>query len=483
VAFAGRDNLVWAGGSGAATRMMVLDVEAAGANDPRFVDVGVAPSVGALLAVACDRADAVFTCAQYVAPTIYQRRTEISRNDPVAASAGAPFGPVWSHDMGLISNGPAALATDDAGELVVAAAWDNATSKVHVHWLDATTGALLEAVVVTGAALSEIRVSGDGSRVLLAAGLDLYVFDARGRELHHSPLLSATHALAISADGGTLVVGGIGRLVVLEQLADVYSPVFEVLAPGNHIATCADVSAAGETIAVGWWNYANGVDLTLEVWDGIQFTLLLSLDQRGLAGGVQNLPEVARVTPDGRRIAFGCWGNGTATPEVVLLDRDEQAPILALDLPGSCRALDLDDSGTRVVVAYKDAHVNLFAATGGIRLYDTGERELQQLAPAEVGGAVPLAAKHENASAAFFLVGDPAPPMVIPGVQGALLLDRHTLSVYPVPADASGRADFLLPIPASPVMIGVHLAVQGAFRVGPSLVLTHGFLAPLVLDL
>lgn len=170
------------------------------------------------------------------------------------------------------------------------------------------------------------------------------------------------------------------------------------------------------------------------------------------------------MTPDGERIAVGMWGVGGQEPELVLLDRDQPAPIYTWSMGGSVLALDLDPSATRIAVCLKDAHANEFATTGTVTLVDTGERDLQLTSAARPGSLLELAYLRPEQVLTLFCLGLPRPaPLAVPGVQGVLQLDLGwPVLVFPALPDGSGRADADLLIPSSPVVVGLPLAVQTA---------------------
>ncbi|MAE29316.1 MAG: hypothetical protein QF724_00275 [Planctomycetota bacterium] len=480
-AFAAKGNLAWSAATGADGRLMAMDLSQQGSVTPRYLDTAVSPAAGTVEAVAGSNSDALYALAQYPAPSLYQRRTEVTAHG--LAAAGTQFAPRWTHDLGLLANGPALLACDRTGDLVLAAAWDNSKGQVRIDWLNGTTGALDARLDVPGAGLDGLRVSADGKRVALAAGLALYIFDGAGTLLHQEALSAATRALSLSGDGRTVLVGGFGQLSILREENATWQFVQHLFAPPTEIATRADLSDDGGTIAIGWWNYATGTDLRFEVWDGVTFQRTHEIIQIGTPGGLQNLPEAVVVSPSGQRIACGSWGNGSSDPEVILLDRDQPQPVMEIDLNGSLRSLDLDESGTRLLVAAKDTHANNFSTTGGLRLFDTGERSLQVIEPVEVGGSLHLAAREPTALFAFFLLGDRATtPIQIAGVGGTLLLERASLFlITPRATDINGRADLSYTLGNDPALVGTQFAAQAAFRLPGALELSAEAVDPLLL--
>ena len=189
------------------------------------------------------------------------------------------------------------------------------------------------------------------------------------------------------------------------------------------------------------------------------------------------------MTRDGSRVAFGAWGAGGTEPEVLLVERGVQAPILSIDLPGSVRSLDLDESGTRVIVGSKNVHSNQFGMTGELRLYETGEQDLVQLSSTAASGGFEFAARRPGANAALFLVGvRNTAPTPLGNIGGQLALTRRLpLHIEFRPADSNGRADATFAIPTDPHWTGHKLSVQALFRMsGGGQVLSDTTLTPLI---
>jgi hypothetical protein len=480
VSFAARENLALVGAGGANPSLSVLDRAAFGAQTPRFADGAFGAGASHITTVS-GWGGGLFTAVQLPSPTQFLRKTLVARHDPVAAAQGAPFVPVWTHDAGFLANGPAHLAADLAGDRVVLAVWDNANSRVQVDWLNGLTGVLDKRVYVAGAALNGLEVSEDGGVVALTAGLDLYLFDGDGLQLQHEPLFAATKALTLSGDGSTFAIGGIGQLALFTRdNLGVWQNTFTTIAPSNEIAARADLSRDGNTLGLAWWNYANGVDVRFEIWDVATPTKILVLPISGKPGGPQNLPEVVEVTPDGKRVAFGTWGNGT-WPEVVVFQTGIDLPLFGIDTPGSVRDLDISDRGHRVLVAYKDTHNNVFSNTGGVLLYEDGMQTISQLAPAVTGSVLPISTNLAGAGVGFLLIGERAPSTQVLGVDGLLLLDRSSLQIMVRPA-VGGRSDFLMPVPADAALIGTQYSMQPAWRAFGGTILAPELVDPLIVE-
>lgn len=476
------DNLVWLAAGGASQHVELVSAHSSGAAQPMFRDDGPAAAWGSLLVAAGRGARAFFSAVQYPQPDALHRATKVARYAPDSAALGSPFVPAWSHDCGLLTNGPARLACDEAGARVIVAVWNSATHEVALDVLDGSSGALGAHAALSAAALNELVLSADGSRAAVSAGLDLWILDAGLSVLHHETLASSTQALSLSGDGRKLAVGGLRALRVLADGGSGYAQAFQVGAAQDELSSRAALSRDGRTLAIGWWSFATGVDLRFEVIDVLTHARLYDIAQTGTIGGLQNLPEIVRVTDDGQRIAFGCWGDGTPKPEVLLCDRGSPLPLLSIDLPGSVQALALDASGTRLAVGSKSAHANQFATTGEVRLYDTGESDLFVQSPPRAGGTLEVTARHAGASEVLFLLGRRgSSPIHVAGTEGQLWLRRSRLSLTPAIPDANGRASISLLIANDPLVIGTEWHLQAAFRVNGVLVFGVTVVDPLIL--
>jgi len=252
------------------------------------------------------------------------------------------------------------------------------------------------------------------------------------------------------------------------------------IGPANEVVTKLAIASDGSAYCASWWRAVGTDRVRHEVYEGATHTRVNHIVQEGFANGLQNAPVDAVFSADGTRVAVASWGRGDALPEVLLLELGVAQPVMEIDLPGSAMAIDLDREGTRIAVVTKNLHANQFGTTGEVRLYDTGERDLQLLSPARVGGTLALASQHAGASTALFLIGTrSASPLSVPGVLGELHLDRRRrMYIYARAADSTGRADLTIPLPNQPALIGLPLSAQAASRVAGQLVLSETVVDP-----
>ncbi|MCE9595862.1 MAG: hypothetical protein K8S98_16865 [Planctomycetes bacterium] len=484
VDFVAGGELVWAAGSGTASELGVLSSAPSGAIQPEFVDSSIFGTQGTVVVASGKRADRLFSAAQFVVSDAAHKRTLVRAHDALDAAASGTFATRWVHDLGLVGNGPAKLACDAASTRVVAAMSDANTGTLRIDWLDGANGALLTRADLAQSPLRVLAATNDLSRTALVAGTTLVVFDANGLVVHQENLGAATYAMALSGDGSELLVGAQNRLRVLARQSDsTYATAFTITAAPSEIATRAALSDDGSTWAVGWWNSITATAIRFELWDGPSQTRAWFGVQSGPPGSLQNYPEAVAVTPDGRRAAFAAWGIGDTQPELLLVDKQLAAPVLAVDLGGSALSLALADDGARVVVGKKHVHANQFGSTGEFRIYDTGERDLQLVAAPHHGGSLALKSRHPGSSIILFVVGVPSNgPQTFPGCIGTLWIDRKALpKVFARPSDAQGEASFSLPLANSPSVIGTTFAVQAAARAGGKLYFSTSVVAPVVL--
>jgi len=416
-----------------------------------------------------------WSLAQYPFPDAAHRRTELAGYDFLAAAGvlpGGDFAPIWRTPLSLPTGGLALLAAEGAPtRLAVAVLETGASPRVVLHWIDAASGQIQLVQTHAASSLRALAASADGERVLLVTGSDLRVISATGALLHHVPLSAATDAAALSGDGRVLAYGVTGGLRIEREQDGQWSTWQTLAAASGELAARAALSADGATAALGWWHATSGNALRFEDWDLLGPTRLHEVVQVGTSGGLQNFPAVAACTSDGRHVAFGAWGQAGAEPELWVYEREGAAPLFSVSLPGSVQALALSEDGARVAVAYKGAHANQFATTGGVRLYDTGARDLVVVEPAALGGKLSVQARRAGASACVFVLGSPGPQVAILGIAGLLGIDPQLPWFAQFSAcGPQGLASWSFDLPQEPSLAGHPAALQAVFALptGPA---------------
>lgn len=366
--------------------------------------------------------------AQFPAPDSAHKRAQLVGYAPSAPGAQLPGSPValaarWQFDIGAASAGQALLGGGRGSSAWVVAVQQAGNSELLVQWRAPVDGALIAQQSLPAAALKRMAVSADSARVALALGTQALVLQAGAGVLYSEPLAVSTEALALSEDGRTLALGAGASLRVLRESAGLFALAHTLDGAAPELASRVALSADGQTLALGWWNAQDGKSLRFEAWSlAAGAHKLHEIAVPPSSAALQDLPEAVAITRDGARMAYGAWGQGDANPELWWVERSG-ALLLSASLPGSVQALALDSAGTRLAVAYKHAHANQFASTGGLRLYDTGERDAQVLEPALIGGSLSLAAFEPGSLAAAWILGQPGAARVLPGIAGELWID------------------------------------------------------------
>lgn len=492
VAFAHGSDLVWASGSLADPRLFLLAGSATlaparslspletfdlpGAFGPGTIqgDPRVVPGPGP---------EAMLALVQVLASDGASVRSSLARFDALQSAGGGAFGPHWIHgvDGGVQSAAMAAPAGDGAS--VWFAVQDGASGALTLERLDALGGTVLASASLQAGTLRRLEASDDGGRVAFVVGARLVLLGADGSPLLDLVLPQPTNALALSGDGATIAVGSGDEVRRLVHSGGAWADAPAVSAPPGELPVRLALDRDGATLAVGWWNAASAKDVRFELLHGAPPVRVLEVWQPGGDQGQQNFPAAVRLTPDGRRAAFGAWGADDSQAELFLFDRDSASTLLAIDLPGSVQDLALDETGRRLAVALKHGHAGQPAASGEVRVYGTGEEDLQVLGTPRIGGELHVASLQPGARWTSFLLGPRLEPgLVVPGALGVLAIDRSALlGRIAVPANGAGRADLILSVPADPALVGKDFAVQAVSRIGGVLQFTDAVVEPLVL--
>lgn len=466
--FTADGELVWAATSGASPEALLATSVAV--SDP-ILERALAfdGAIGPVQVAAGPRADQLYTLHQLPVPGEVTRRTLLRRYDAEHAALDNPFLPRFEHDMGVLVNAPAQLAVDAGGNVLVAAVYDAARGEVQLDRLDPWSGTLLSRVYLEGTAMRRLELAPGGSRLALCAGDTLWVLDSASDVLLEAPLQASSDVVAFSHDASKLAYGDAGVVHVLVDAGAGYAQAISFGGGAGALAVAVCLSAAGETLAIAWWNSFAQAEAELEVRALPSGTVLNTHRQTGGSPLLQNVPAALEMTADGGRILLGLWGSSDTSAEILLFESGQNGPVFEVDLPGSPYELALDPGGQRIAGAMKDAHANLFSTRGTLRLFETGERDLVLMDVPSPGRTLRFLA----------LLSEPAPTWILAGFaasssleapaffEGRLWLDPHR-TILPLQAvDIGGnQVRAAIQVPTGPVMIGLDVAAQ-AWTVTP----------------
>ena len=487
VHWAGADQFVWAGASGASPRHLLMRAHASPAGWIDRVESQFAASALSRRTAAGQRADRLFALEAGAGGVVTLRAY-----NPWTGSPGFAGAPVWS--QGVVSSTstgqpPAMeLACDRSGERVFAALALPGTSGARVMGWSAQSGSPLFSVDVVGTGLDGLEVSADGQTLVVASGLHWTALNGQGQTISHGFVPSSLGDLSLSADGQVLAAGTLNGTRLWQRDAAGF---FEVDWYATHAGQAfesltaeVDLSDDGRYLALGHWRYLGSPSTAFEIWDTQTHSLLWQRLRPISNPARQDLPTQVEISSDGTRAVFGSWSD-EVWPEVVHVEGVPTAQGTVWtgtdwDLPGSVRDLQLSRDGRRLAVAYKQGHAQTFGGTGHIQVLTLQPEELTWTAPARPGHPLPLRAQRSDAWFTLFLVGPKAwQPTVVGGVAGLLWVDRAQLSVHAAINDAQGvaRWDWQAPLgwsgPTAP------LAVQTAYRTPLGTILGDAVIEPL----
>lgn len=459
VAFGAHDQHVWSAANFGSRRFTLFD--AVGTNSsPRGESVLADTSLGNIEIAAASTGSAMFALEQHPSPNGVSQVTRIARYD-VPSEVTGELMPTWTTDLTIPNSFTAKIATNSSGSTLAATIWNNSVTALALY--DGVTGEMFASTGFSEQHPIALEVSDDGERIALAAGHEIWVLDPIMNVHYHRLFATAPDSLSLSADGHRVAVGFNGHAQIFQDSPTWHLAEF-IQGDPHWVATHLDLNTDGETLALAWWNSLSGFDLRFEVRRGDGMPILFEHAQTGTDGVLQNLPQGARITANGARAAFGCWGALDPRPELLLVDVNSSQTVLEADLPGSVRGLALDESGTRVAVSLKETHANLVGYGGHVRLYDSGERDLQLEATPTIATGLRLWHRPPTmAHVTFLALGHPARrPLPLAGGT-ALDIERGTVRIFPW-GSSSSSFEPRLELALHPALAGRTLAAQALYR-------------------
>lgn len=402
---------------------------------------------------------------------IIQNQSQSTKQTVVSKYHSGSSTPDWTYAFPVITSGYARVAVSDNGQRIVAASYQQMTSKLDLAVFGPNSGTPQWSGSINNFALG-IRgfdLSSDGSQLYLASGTSFIVWDTSAHtSIGPYVLMTSLEGVhSMSGDARVIATGGFNFLDVWEKNATGgYVKTFTRNIPGSYVCGKVDVCGDGTKIAYAFNGYDTNNHARIECLD-VATKLVTVTDEAVGTGTYQNVAGDVAMSRDGSRFVVGLWGDqGDVCPEVRLYRSTQSAPVALHNLSGSVFDVDISADGERVAVAAKAVHANTYAAGGSIRYYAFEPQDIRAAGIPQPGASVQFQLQGQSGSPATLLwsTSAPANPQVFAGI-GSLYLDRATMHVAPAPAtDSAGFTSLGFTLPGGASQIGTTLYFQGLFN-------------------
>ena len=376
----------------------------------------------------------------------------------------------WTYTYPKASNQNAFVTISDDGQTIVAAIEDQQAMTREILVFDALSPVPKAIYVLPGDVLWSFTVSGNGERAIAALGTKAHVFDvATGTVFIVIPFgySLSNVSLALSADASLLVHGEhfAGRLRAFTWLGENYSHAFYYWPQGSNpntaIASIA-ISDDNSTVAFGVNEAYPSTKVQTEAFD-VASQLMTMSETVSSDGAYQNSCRDVAISADGARFAVAQFGDEPdLVAEVRIFDRDNNAPLYSLNLPGSAFNVDISPDGRWVVAGSKGVHANVSGSGGRYDLIHLGGSDLRLRGTPSLGHDVSFEMHGPPGSTGTLLLSPrPLSPPLTLGV-GTLYLDPALLWIVPVGQLAGdGLVTHPFRVPVNPSLVGFSAYVQG----------------------
>lgn len=377
--------------------------------------------------------------------------------------------PEWTYTFSGTTLGAARACISKDGSRVVAGMLD-ATSNLVIAVFNANSNVPISvSTIPLGPQLRAFILSADGSKVYYASGTTANVWDVATHATVASYLLpTALDAHAMSGNGSVFAFGGFNTVdLYVRQQAGNYLRTYQLYVPGQAVCGRVEISEDGSTLVAGFnlWDTQLGIKI---IALDVQSHLVTMTETAIGTGTLQNVVSDIAISAQGDRFAVALWGDeGDTCPELRMYRRNQNAPAALYNFPGSIFDVDISADGSRVGVAAKAVHANLYAGGGEIDLFSFDDEDFTALGVPVLGDKV-----------RFTLSGTPGSPsrlIVAPAAAnvpfnfnpiGTLYLQRFSMTMIPIgTTDANGFVDYEYQLPANPALIGTNLCFQGLITI------------------
>ncbi|MBK7644999.1 MAG: hypothetical protein IPJ19_18465 [Planctomycetes bacterium] len=290
-----------------------------------------------------------------------------------ATSGGTPD---WTYTFAAGLEG-ANVAVSRDGSRIVAAASDhtNSSARIAVFGPDSNVP-LSQTTIALGGANNGVRgfdLSADGSTLYFSSfdtPVNAYIFNVAAHSVvFTTPINASFDSHAISGNGSIFAFGNFGTLSLYEKIGGVYTRTYTRSVPGTVYCGAIDLSDDGSTAAFGWASYTTALTVQIEALDVPSKTITMTDMVTSTSPGLQNVVSSIACSAKGERFAVGLWGDATGpVAEARVYARNQNAPIVSLDVGGSVYGVAISADGFRAAFSSKSMHANQLGHGGAIDL-------------------------------------------------------------------------------------------------------------------
>ena len=283
-------------------------------------------------------------------------------------SNGTPDWTTYYPDANISSYGPYILVSDD-GTTVAAALNQSPETRLVVFGQGSSVPIVNYLTEGLGFPRSS-QITPDGLFFGARIHASVLVYDVDNNAVRE--VISAGYSSTpfdISGDGD-LIAYGWTNLIVRQWNGFNYADYWTRTEAGYYMC-CAAISDDGSTIAAAWNNLSYNT-ARLTVHESGSSAPIWTYNFPYSSGACQEVIKSMEMTPDGRYIIIGSWGDAdNINPEVHVFDRDAgAAPYYTVDMPGSVFSVDISDDGNYASACGKHIHANIGGHGGDLKMID-----------------------------------------------------------------------------------------------------------------
>ena len=305
-------------------------------------------------------------------PSNYNDDTLVSVNFQVSKYNHSSATPEWTWDgtdyfiQGSVDQPGKVAISDDGGFIAVTGIIENHLAVVVFEQNSSTPLLVYQDSNLTSDA-RQLRITGDGSKIIFRKSAVLYRVDVATGNLEASYSLDAsTDCFGVSSDG-SVIAYGFTNAYVIQWNGTSYSSLYSFPVSGYYGGAAA-VNDSNDLVYFGFYKN-NYLSNRIYCYNISQNNITWVYDYPTGSGGNQDIISWMDCSEDGRWLVAGSWGcQYGGGDEVEVFDcLNPTAPVFTINTPGSVFHVDISPDGGYISSTGKHVHANTMGS--GIDLY------------------------------------------------------------------------------------------------------------------